>query len=320
MTLSTHKNIAVIIAIFVISAFSSTAQSKKEIDHYVSLNEKEIRMADYKDSREMIIQKLKQVEYINKSRKAYNAPPVKLDILASRVANQICVEGAKNGFMGHFGLNGSTPFLRYAAAGGTDHVSENASSVSSTMGIASDENTTAQLMIEMHDKFMAEKAPNDGHKQTCIDQNHNYVGIGCATINGEFRYYEEFIDRYLIFKPIVTTSNRKKPVSLSFKPISNDHVPYCIMAFYVPKPRKMTPAQINRTNSYKDFSSEVETTIWKPDMPKSDSEGYTNINFTFRKKGYYYIKIYLDEKSAKQNKMMTTKGKIEASGVVIDVN
>ena len=51
---------------------------------------------------------------------------VKLDILASRVANKMCREAAENNFIGHWNLAGEKPYHRYAFAGGYDHVSENA--------------------------------------------------------------------------------------------------------------------------------------------------------------------------------------------------
>ena len=34
------------------------------------------------------------------------------------------------------------------------------------------------MMKSGHEKFMAEKAPADGHKVNVIDKAHNFVGIG----------------------------------------------------------------------------------------------------------------------------------------------
>jgi hypothetical protein len=45
------------------------AHSQNDINHYISLNEKETRLQAFKDSKEIIALKLKQVDYINKSRK-----------------------------------------------------------------------------------------------------------------------------------------------------------------------------------------------------------------------------------------------------------
>ena len=82
------------------------AHSKNDINHYISLNEKETRLQAFKDSKEIIALKLKQVDYINKSRKKHKAPAVELDILASRMANQIAQEAVRNKYSGHFNLKG----------------------------------------------------------------------------------------------------------------------------------------------------------------------------------------------------------------------
>src|SRR5664280_672241 len=166
-----------------------------DLENYVELNEKEQRLIDFKDTEESLKLKLVQLGVINKSRMKHNALPVKLDILASRVANKMCREAAEDGYIGHWNMAGEEPYLRYAFAGGYDHVSENA------YGEWSSDNynvsLTGALMKSGHDKFMAERAPNDGHIQNIIDKSHNWVGIGLFITGRQFRYYEEFIDRYL---------------------------------------------------------------------------------------------------------------------------
>ena len=79
-----------------------------------------------KDNDEALKLKIDQLDFINKSRKRNNASPVKLDILASRVANKMAKEAAENEYLGHWNMAGEEPYLRYAFAGGYDHVSENA--------------------------------------------------------------------------------------------------------------------------------------------------------------------------------------------------
>ena len=58
------------------------------------------------------------------------------------------------------------------------------------------------LMKEGHGTFMKERAPNDGHKKNIINKDHNWVGIGYYLAGGQFRYNEEFIDRYVEFRDI----------------------------------------------------------------------------------------------------------------------
>ena len=74
---------------------------KDDLENYVKLNNNESRLAEYKDDEEALKLKLRQLEIINNSRKRYNAGAVRLDILASRVANKMCSEAAENNFLGH---------------------------------------------------------------------------------------------------------------------------------------------------------------------------------------------------------------------------
>ena len=143
-----------------------------------------------------------QLDIINISRKKYKADPVKLDILASRVANKMCREAGENDFIGHWNIAGEKPYQRYAFAGGYDHVSENAFGEWSSDNYNKSSSIISSMMKSGHEKFMSERAPNDGHKQTIIDKPHNYVGIGYFLAGKQFRYYEEFIDRYLEFENI----------------------------------------------------------------------------------------------------------------------
>ena len=50
-------------------------------------------------------------------------------------------------------------------------------------------------------------------------------------------------------------------------------------------------------------------------------EGNTyNIPLKFTREGLYYIHIYLDRKEVKNPAMISTKGRIEGSGIVIKVD
>ena len=117
-------------------------------------------------------------------------------------------EAAENEYIGHWNMAGEEPYLRYAFAGGYDHVSENAYGEWSTENYSNNPQTIEFKMKEGHGKFMSETAPDDGHKQTIIDKAHNFVGIGYYLSGNQFRYYEEFIDRYLEFENIPASVNK----------------------------------------------------------------------------------------------------------------
>jgi len=137
-----------------------TEKVPKEIfKKYKALNDQEKKLLEYKDSDEMLRAKLIQLNLINQSRKKYNAPPVALDILASRVANKMSKEAAENDFRGHWNLRGEKPYHRYAFAGGFDHVSENAAARWTEGTFDQTIETHQKFMRDLHLNFMNEKKP-----------------------------------------------------------------------------------------------------------------------------------------------------------------
>ncbi len=75
--------------------FEKYEVNREEYQYYLKANNVEERLSEYRDSEEGILAKVILLAAINKSREKYDASPVKLDILASRVAN-------KNGRRGCF--------------------------------------------------------------------------------------------------------------------------------------------------------------------------------------------------------------------------
>ena len=259
------------------------------------------------------------IEYINQSRERYGVQKLELDILASRVANKMSSEAAENDFKGHWNLRGEKPYHRYAVAGGVDHVSENAAAIWSSSNLLNIYTTAVNSMKQAHDQFMAELPPNDGHKKTVIEKDHNYVGLGYAIIGNQFRYYEEYIDRYIGVHLEKIILNKNEETSIRFKPISNDLFPYAIFVYYEPPLIAMTREEINSKSSYTDFSSNYALQIWPWELPEKDEKGYTTVNMSFAKNGSYYVYIYLDKSPYKNNRSANTEGKIRSSGVVLFV-
>ena len=93
------------------------AQQASDFGYYKMLNDNKKRLYEYRDDDNNLRLKLIQLDIINKSRKRHNAPPVKLDILASRVANMMSREAAENGYISHWNMKGEKPYHRYAFAG-----------------------------------------------------------------------------------------------------------------------------------------------------------------------------------------------------------
>jgi uncharacterized protein YkwD len=288
--------------------------------YYQKQNESETRLAEFKDSDDALKLKIKQLEVINKSRTRHKVAEVKLDILASRVANKMCREAAENAYAGHWNMAGEKPYHRYAFAGGKDHVSENAAS-RSLSGDSFDQSANGILenMVYLHNLFMSERAPNDGHKKNCLDKAHNFVGIGYYSSNHEFRYYEEFIDRYLFFDNVPVSVKTNEEFHLDIKTPAGKYL-YFLTAYYEDFTKKMKPAEIMRADSYQDFGSK-EAVNYTPAQMKTfrKSSNSYSVPLKFKKPGLYYIHIYIDNKEPDGKKGYNTKGKTLASGIVVRV-
>jgi hypothetical protein len=312
--------IAIVIIVFPRSILphKSVEIQQDNLEYYFAENNKEERLMEYKDNEEAIKLKHSQLEIINKSRKKYNAPPVKLDILASRVANKMCREAAENEFVGHWNMAGEKPYHRYAFAGGYDHVSENAFGEWTTGNYEVSSAKIGELMKSGHGSFMAERAPNDGHKKTVIAKEHNFVGIGYYLSGKQFRYYEEFIDRYFEFENIPGEVAKNESCDITVKTDGKSFL-YFLVIYRDKFPQKLTPAQINKKGSYSDFSDEQYRTITAWDLAKYRNGNTYKIPLKFSKEGLYYIHIFSDKKELTKPASITTRGKTPYSGIVIKV-
>lgn len=289
-----------------------------DLEIYQRQNKNEQRLIEYKDNDEALKLKIAQLDIINKSRKRSNAPPVRLDILASRVANKICGESAENGYLGHWNLAGEEPYLRYAFAGGYDHVAENAYGEWSSDNFHVSSKTIESMMKAGHAKFMAERAPGDGHRKNIIDKSHNFVGIGFYLSGRQFRYYEEFIDRYLEFESIPSEVKVGERCSITVK-TNGQRFLYYIIVYREDWPQPLTPAQISKRGSYLDFTNEIYKELPAWEISRYRNSTTYQIPFSFMKEGLYYIQIFSDKKEITKPASLTTKGKTPESGIVIKV-
>ncbi|HNW57254.1 MAG TPA: hypothetical protein PLR88_01185 [Bacteroidales bacterium] len=323
-TLKTLKILLIVIVVLIclprsILPLQSSDQKGNDIATYIRLNDNESRLIEFKDDEEALKLKLMQVESINISRKKYKAGPVRLDILASRVANKMCREAAEKKFIGHWNTAGEKPYHRYAFAGGHDHISENAFGQWTSGNYAISSASITSMMKTGHGTFMSEKAPYDGHKKTIIDKTHNFVGIGYYLSEKQFRYYEEFIDRYLEFKDIPEKAGTDEPVTITVDTDGKNFL-YYLVAYREKFPEPVAPSRISKIGSYEDFTNEEYIKISAWDLARYRNGNTYNIPLKFSKEGLYYIIIYIDEKEYSGATSISTKGKTAASGIVIKVN
>jgi hypothetical protein len=216
-------------------------------------------------------------------------------------------------------MAGEEPYLRYAFAGGYDHVSENAYGEWSSDNYSVSSSLIGSMMSSGHGKFMSERSPNDGHKQNIIDKSHNFAGIGFYISGNQFRYYEEFIDRYLEFENIPVAVKADDKCSITVETNGQCYLYYLVIYREI-WPRPLTPAQIKRRGSYQDYTNEEYRNIVAWDLARYRNGTIYKIPLSFSKEGLYYIQIYTDKKEITKPASLSTKGKTPVSGIVISVN
>ncbi|MGV8120052.1 MAG: CAP domain-containing protein [Candidatus Xenobiia bacterium LiM19] len=256
-------------------------------------NEQEKRLWEYRDTDEILAIKLENLKIINRDRARFGALPVKIDILAGRVANRHCRDMALNAYMSHWNMKGEKPYHRYAFAGGTDHVSENLASVTANYPLPQAPPDLLKRMNESEDQFMAEPPGSDGHKLNVIRKSHTHVGIGLYLHEGEFRYAQEFLDRYTSFRGINTVVPKGGKVSMSGLVIPPDTGIYAVLV-YREKLTPMTVEQLNNTHSYSDYTDEKVFEIWPWDLSfnKESKTFDLTLDFNGKSPGYYYVHMY----------------------------
>ncbi len=306
---------ALIIALCFVNAvlLAETEIESNSVNTYAALNERETRLFEYKDDRGALEMKISMLALINASRARSGAPPLKLDILASRVANKQAAEAAKAGYSGHYNLAGQKPYHRYAFAGGVDHVSENAAGRWSSAPLDPEE--AWSFMTEAHAAFMAEKPPYDGHRVNVINKDHTHVGLGYAVIENYFAYYEEYIDRYFesLTAPAENTVGAK--VMVQAVPKTGYYV-YAVMVYYEKEPQPLSAKQADEKGAYPDYTSSRVAALWPYQLDIAE-DGSCSFPIALNKAGLYYVQIYLDKAMPKRSGSFKTADKIQASGLVL---
>jgi uncharacterized protein YkwD len=151
------------------------------------------------------------VELINADRASMGLDPVVLDEGPATAAGQSHADDmAGNGFLGHWGTDGSVPEQRHSEAGGADMVLENASCFVDEAKRALDPQARiAPANVEKAEQmFFNEEPPHDGHRRNILNPRHKRVGIGIAqpvATQVEIPvpcFSQEFVDPYGSYDPV----------------------------------------------------------------------------------------------------------------------
>jgi uncharacterized protein YkwD len=146
------------------------------------------------------------LELVNRDRKKAGLSSVVFDDAATRAGTAHARDMAAKGFTGHLGSDGSTPEQRYTQSGGTDFAQENAACLSDTVEreLERKPRFDAEKLTRLHELFMAEVPPNDGHRKNILNPLHNRLGVGVAQPLAVPQpcLTEEFVDDYGDYTPL----------------------------------------------------------------------------------------------------------------------
>jgi hypothetical protein len=230
----------------------------------------------------------------------------------------MCKEAAENKYISHWNMNGEKPYHRYAFAGGNDHVSENAFGEWTSGKYIVSSAKISELMKKGHNSFMSERAPADGHKKNIIDKSHNFVGIGFYLNDNQFRYYEEFVNRFFEFENVPSKLSVGEQGSITLK-TDGKTFPYFMIIYREDFPEPIKPEQLTNKGSYNDFTDEEYLKIPAWDIARTKSGSTYNIPLKFNREGLYYIQVFADKKEISKPGKIDTRGKSAGSGIVIKV-
>jgi uncharacterized protein YkwD len=151
------------------------------------------------------------LELINRDRRSMGLTPVTLDEGPSmRAAQGHAEDMAENGYLGHWGTDGSVPEQRMTEAGGASMVLENASCFTDEQHRSLDHSPhiDPEQVEHTESMFFHEVPPNDGHRRNILKPWHTKVGIGIAQPRATPTEIpvpcvsQEFVDDYGTYAPL----------------------------------------------------------------------------------------------------------------------
>jgi uncharacterized protein YkwD len=192
--------------------------------------------------------KAKMLAMINTERREFGLSPVRVDPLASAVADALCKRQVYDHTVGHFSTDGLAPYHRYSFAGGLDGITENTAAWSRDVPYTADE--IERLVEESVETMLHEGAPDDGHRRAILDPHATHVGLGFAWRNGEVRIAQEFVRRYLHWtSPPPREVREGTKATCAAKPPAGWEIA-AISVHYEPAPVPLSRAAANRIESY----------------------------------------------------------------------
>jgi hypothetical protein len=193
------------------------------------------------------------LQLVNHDRAEEGLPAVEWNETAAHGGRVHAEDMSKHGYTAHWGTDGSVPEERYTAAGGTNFVQENAACFfdAEERPLDSAPEYTPSELEKVEAAFMAERPPNDGHKQNILKKWHNRFGVGLAKPVGikELCMSQEFVDDYGHFDALPKRAHVGQVVKVSGEiepPVKFGGVGVA----YVEPAHSRSAAELNKTYTY----------------------------------------------------------------------
>ncbi|MBU6454382.1 MAG: hypothetical protein KGS72_21620 [Cyanobacteria bacterium REEB67] len=255
---------------------------------------------------------------VNADRAKYHLAPLTIDATACAAGQMHTDEMVKFDYCRHWDMLGRKPWQRYNEAGGTCNVGENLCYGGGNE--SSDHLFSSAEIASLHEAFMAEKPPEDGHRLQILRPEHNKLGVGlsCSAIAGggiRLALAEEFIDDYGRFSKLPNKIVRGAPFEVSGSLISG-WKQHSIVIRWEPEPKPMTlqelesmphscsmPAESSSDDSKEDTMAAMK--VWTKDKRAHFSVRLTpDVSW---KSGLYYVFVWAGRTKDKAPTLVSTQ-------------
>ena len=147
--------------------------------------------------------RLYMLDLINRDRLAYGLTPVELG--SNSAAQGHAEELFRNGFLGHWGLDGLKPYMRYTSAGGTGAEGENVHGTNNLRVPGARYATTPvrDSLRQAQEGLMT----SPDHRRNILYPSHQKVNLGIACDNVGCTVVQQFESNYVYFDRVPSIEN-----------------------------------------------------------------------------------------------------------------
>ena len=211
------------------------------------------------------------LDLINQARADAGVPGV---VLGDNEAAQLHAEAMlEQCFMGHWGIDGLKPYMRYSLAGGYQNNGENVSGSNYCDPRARHYGIKSEIRETM-DGFLS----SPGHRKTLLDPLYTKVNIGLAWAPNRVNVVQQFEGDYIQYEklPVIEDGVLRMHGRLLHGATFTRPADMSVSIYYDPLPHRLTRGQVARTYCY---NRGKHAASLRP--PLGASTYYTSGSFTY---------------------------------------